>query len=273
VEEAGVTFAYAVDGKRTFLSPEVSMQLQQQLGADIAMAFDECLPFGVDKARAEISVERTARWEERCRKAHLRPDQSLFGIVQGAFWPDLRRRSAHQVTGIGFDGYAIGGLSVGEGRDRMCAVLEATVPHLPADRPRYLMGVGHPLDLVEAVARGVDMFDCVIATRHARSGVLYTTRGRLRMTDRRFRGDLYPPDTACPCSTCQTFSRAYLHHLFRVKEVLAATLATVHNLTFFAAHMAAIRAAIAEGRFEAFRAQARETWGQGETAEPLPDQR
>jgi queuine tRNA-ribosyltransferase len=257
VDERGVRFRYEVDGKPTFLSPERSMEIQQALGADIAMVFDECLAFGSDRAYAEESVERTARWEARCKEVHTREDQSLFGIVQGGFWPDLRKRSAQQITALGFDGIAVGGLSVGEGHDKMMEVLDWTAPHLPADRPRYLMGVGRPIDLVEAVARGIDMFDCVIQTRHARSGVAWGWRGRLRLTDTRYKSDLYPIDTRCTCYTCRTFSRAYLHHLFRVGEILSATLVSVHNIAWFHQFMSEMRQAIVEGRFEAFREEIR----------------
>jgi queuine tRNA-ribosyltransferase len=253
VTEEGVTFAYEVDGSKTFLSPERSMEIQQALGADIAMVFDECLAYGVDKKEAEKSIERTARWEARSKKAHTREDQALFGIVQGGFWPDLRKRSAAQITGIGFDGYAIGGLSVGEGHRIMCDILDATTPHMPVARPRYLMGVGRPLDLVEGVARGIDMFDCVIQTRHSRSGIFYTSAGRIRMTDSRFRGDMYPPDTTCECYTCRNFTRAYLHHLFRIGEILSASLATIHNLSWFARFMGDMRQSIIEDRFEGYR--------------------
>ena len=260
VEEQGVTFAYELDGKRTFLSPERSMEIQQQLGADIAMAFDECLAYGTDKSVAAVSIERTARWEERSYRAHTRADQSLFGIVQGGFWRDLRRRSAGQITSMPFDGFAIGGLSVGEGHDVMCEVLDYTTECMPADKPRYLMGVGLPLDLVEGVARGVDMLDCEVQTRHARSGILYTTTGRIRVTDSRFRADMYPPDTSCSCYTCQNFTRAYLHHLFHIKEILGATLATIHNLAWFCGFMSRMRASIVDGTFPAFRAAAHEVW-------------
>jgi queuine tRNA-ribosyltransferase len=268
VTEEGVTFTYEVDGQRTFLSPERSMAIQQALGADIAMVFDECLPFGAHRHYAEQSVARTTRWEARSKASHTRVDQSLFGIVQGGFWPELRKRSAEEIQAIGFDGYAIGGLSVGEGHTKMCEVLDVTMPHLSPGHARYLMGVGKPLDLVEGVARGVDMFDCVVATRHARSGVLYTTMGRLRLTDARFRKDLYPPDTSCTCYTCSNFSRAYLHHLFRVGEVLAATLSTIHNLTWFAGFMDRMRTSIIEGRFEAFRKEVHAVYP--EDVEPRP---
>ena len=260
IREEGVTFRFEVDGRETFLSPETSMAIQQKLGADIAMVFDECLPFGVDRAYAEKSVGRTTRWEQRSKAAHTRSDQSLFGIVQGGFWPDLRARSVEEICGIGFDGYALGGLSVGEGHQKMCEVLDCTTHLMPDASPRYLMGVGRPLDLVEGVARGIDMFDCVIQTRHARSGMFYTGRGRLRMTDRRFRHDMYPPDTECRCYTCSNFTRAYLHHLFKVGEVLGATLATLHNLTWFADFMARMRQSILDGGFEAFRREVAEIY-------------
>jgi queuine tRNA-ribosyltransferase len=268
VTEEGVTFKYEVDGKRTFLSPERSMEIQQKLGSDIAMVFDECLPFGVERRVAEPSLGRTHRWEARCRAAHTREDQSLFGIVQGAFWPDLRQRSAEAVGEIGFDGYAIGGLSVGEGHEAMIEVLDATTGHLPVDRPRYLMGVGRPLDLVEGVARGIDLFDCVIQTRHARSGVLYTWTGRMRITDRRYRNDFYPVDTACTCYTCRTFTRAYLNHLFRVGEILAATLATIHNIAWFNQFMARMRDSVEAGTFQDFRKQVHEAYPEGAPQDP-----
>jgi queuine tRNA-ribosyltransferase len=268
VTEEGVAFNYEVDGKQTFLTPERAVQIQQDLGADIAMVFDECLPFGADRGYAERSVARTTRWERRSKDAHTRSDQSLFGIVQGGFWPELRKRSAEQIQEIGFDGYAIGGLSVGEGHQNMCDVLDVTVPHMSKSHARYLMGVGRPLDLVEGVARGIDMFDCVLATRHARSGMLYTSVGRMRVTDARWRKDMYPPDTACDCYTCRTFTRAYLHHLFRVGEVLGATLATLHNLKWFANFMAAMRASILDGTFADFRKRVAETYP--EDTEPKP---
>ena len=253
VTEEGVEFKYEVDGKKTFLSPERSMDIQQKLGADIAMVFDECIAFGTDRKYAEASVDRTTRWEKRCKEAHTRPDQSLFGIVQGGFWPDLRKKSAEAIQSIGFDGYAIGGLSVGEGLSTMSEVLDYTLPHMQRDASRYLMGVGRPLDLVEGVARGIDMFDCVIQTRHARSGVMYTSRGRIRVTDRRYRHDMYPVDKDCDCYSCRTFTRAYLHHLFKVGDVLGTTLASIHNIHWFQNYMKKMRVSILEGRFQAFR--------------------
>lgn len=268
VTEEGVTFQYEVDGNKTFLSPERSMDIQQRLGADIAMVFDECIAFGTERAYAEASVALTTRWERRSKAAHTRPDQSLFGIVQGGFWPDLRKRSALEIAEIGFDGYAVGGLSVGEGHDRMCEVLDHTTEHMPWDAPRYLMGVGRPLDLVEGVARGIDMFDCVIQTRHARSGVMWTGHGRLRISDRRYRKDMRPLDAECTCYTCRTFTRAYLHHLFRVGEILGATLASIHNVAWFHQFMGRMRASILDGSFEAFRAHVHEVYPEGEPEEP-----
>jgi queuine tRNA-ribosyltransferase len=253
VTEDGVKFRYEVDGAATFLSPERSMDIQQKLGSDIAMVFDECVAFGTERRYAEESVDRTARWEKRSRDAHTRADQSLFGIVQGGFWPDLRKRSAEQIGELDFDGYAIGGLSVGEGHSKMIEVLDFTTPFMPVERPRYLMGVGRPSDLVEGVARGIDMFDCVIQTRHARSGVMWTTTGRVRITDQRYRRDFYPVDTNCTCYTCKNFSRAYLHHLFRVGEILGASLASIHNIAWFHQFTARMRESILDGTFEDFR--------------------
>jgi queuine tRNA-ribosyltransferase len=254
VEEDGVRFRYEVDGQETYLSPETSMDIQQKLGADIAMVFDECLAFGTERKYAEASVDRTTRWETRSKAAHTRADQSLFGIVQGGFWPDLRKKSALAIQNIGFDGYAIGGLSVGEGHQKMCEVLAYTLPHMSPSHPRYLMGVGRPIDLVEGVAMGVDMFDCVIPTRHARSGMFYTSRGRLRVTDARYRRDMYPPDSSCKCYTCTNFTRAYLHHLFKIGEVLGASLTTLHNIHWFCDFMERMRQSILDGTFEEFRA-------------------
>lgn len=269
VTEEGVNFRYEVDGQATFLSPERSMQIQQDLGADVAMVFDECLPFGADRAYAERSVERTFRWERRSLDAHTRTDQSLFGIVQGGFWADLRQRSAEQIQSLGFDGYAIGGLSVGEGHYNMCQVLDWTLPHMSKGHARYLMGVGRPLDLVEGVARGVDMFDCVLPTRHARSGALYTMAGRIRLTDAKYRKDMYPIDTSCDCYTCKNFSRAYLHHLFRVGEVLSATLSTLHNIRFFMRFMEQMRASIMDGSFASFRARVHELYPEDTSPKPV----
>ncbi len=253
VAEDGVRFRFEKGGERVFLSPERSIEIQEALGADIIMAFDECLPHDVARDYAEVSVDRTTRWAERCLAARTRDDQWLFGIVQGGLWEDLRRRSAEALVPLDFPGYAVGGLSVGEGREEMERVLSFTTPRLPEDRPRYLMGIGLPEDLLVAVAHGIDMFDCVIPTRHARGAVLYTFQGRMRITQKRYRRDLYPVDTTCPCACCQGFSRAYLHHLFNAGEVLGTTLAAIHNLTFLAQMVAQMRQAIEADAFEDFR--------------------
>jgi len=253
LSEDGVSFAYELDGKKTFLSPETSMAIQQALASDIAMAFDECLPAASERSVVETSIDRTARWAGRCLAAHTRDDQCLFGIVQGGMFPELRRRSAQQITALPFSGFAVGGLSVGEGPETMNAVLAETTPHLPPDQARYLMGVGRPQDLVDGVATGIDMFDCVIPTRHARGGAIYTFQGRLRITQAKYRRDAYPIDAACGCYTCRSFSRAYVHHLFEIGEVLGSTLATVHNLAFFADLMSKIRQAISDGSFMSLR--------------------
>lgn len=260
VTDEGVTFQSHLDGSAHQITPERAIEIQAGLGADIIMTFDECVALPASRSAVEASVTRTAGWARRCLSAHRRTDQALFGIVQGGLEADLRRQAARDLVSIPFDGYAIGGLSVGEGHDVMCQVLDWTTPHMPQNHPRYLMGVGKPIDLVEGVARGIDMFDCVIQTRHARSGMFYTRKGRMRITDARFRKDMYPPDTSCSCYTCRTFTRAYIHHLFRVGEVLGATLATLHNIHFFAAFMDEMRQSILEGRFEAFRKEVHATW-------------
>jgi queuine tRNA-ribosyltransferase len=234
------------------------MEIQQALGADIAMALDECRPphLGNDvehDLRAEAAMERTLRWAERCRRHHSRRDQALLGIVQGGDSPELRRRSARATAEIGFDGYAHGGLGLGEELERRNDLLSETNQALPADRPRYLMGLGRPEDLLLAVERGVDLFDCVIPTRHARHGVLFTNAGQLSLRNARFRGDDSPPDQACDCPTCAQHSRAFLSHLFRVNESLGARLASLHNLRFYLRLMQRAREAIGEGRLTALR--------------------
>jgi queuine tRNA-ribosyltransferase len=255
ISEEGVAFQYEVDGKRSLISPEISMEIQQKLGSDIAMAFDECLPADTGQQAVAQSIDRTSRWAARSLKSHYRDDQSLFGIVQGGMFEAERRRSADQITGMGFDGFAIGGLAVGESPELMREVAFLSCTLLPEDRPRYLMGVGRPRDLLDLVMAGVDMFDCVIPTRHARSGCFYTFMGRIRITDKRYRRDSYAPDTNCECYTCKNFSRAYLHHLFRVGEILGSTLATVHNLHFFAHWMKRIREAIVSGTLRELAAE------------------
>ncbi|AMG73373.1 tRNA guanosine(34) transglycosylase Tgt [Sphingopyxis granuli] len=256
--EEGVAFKSHLDGSRHLLTPERSMEIQRLLGSDIVMAFDECPPAGVDAKRAEASMERSMRWAARSRagfdagEAHA-ARAALFGIQQGSLDERLRKRSAEALIDIGFDGYAIGGLAVGEGQAAMFGVLDFAPAQLPADRPRYLMGVGKPDDLVGAVARGVDMFDCVLPTRSGRNGQAFTWDGPVNIRNAKHAEDLGPLDTSCGCPVCTTWSRAYLHHLVRAGEMLGAMLMTQHNLHFYQALMQAMRDAIAAGRFAAFQ--------------------
>lgn len=252
VTEEGVRFDFDKGGEPVFLSPERSMAIQQALGADIAMVFDECVEYPASRARVAESMARTLRWEARCKEAHDRPDQALFGIVQGGTYEDLRRECARELVAMDFPGYAVGGLSVGEGLEVMDRVLSFTAPELPEHKPRYLMGVGLPEDLLCGIGHGIDMFDCVIPTRHARGAVVYTFQGRMRLTGRQYRRDLYPIDRNCPCYACQHFSRAYLRHLFDADEVLGTTLAAIHNISFLLQLMDRAKAAIDQGAFEAF---------------------
>ncbi len=254
VTDEGVTFQSHLDGgAKHFITPEHAVAIQEALGADIIMAFDECIPYPATRDYAEESLERTLRWARRCREAKQETGQALFGIVQGGMYPDLRRRSAGALVDIGFDGYAIGGLSVGETKPLMEEMIEATAPHLPEDRPRYLMGVGTPEDLVEGVERGIDMFDCVMPTRNARNGTFFTSFGKLVIKNSRHERDREPIDPACGCYTCRNFSRAYLRHLFNAGEVLALRLGTIHNLFFYLALMRSIRQGLEQGRFKEFK--------------------
>ena len=252
ITEDGVTFASPVDGKRVFLSPEVSMQVQRDLGSDIVMCFDECTPYPAGEEVVRESMQLSMRWAERSKIAFADNPNALFGIVQGGVYPELRVESARRLIDIGFDGYAVGGLSVGEEPELRNAMLDAVVPELPADRPRYLMGVGKPEDLVEGVRRGIDMFDCVIPTRNARTGFLYTHRGIVRIRNSRYAEDTSPIDPECGCYTCRHYSRAYLRHLDKCGEILGARLNTLHNLYYFQELMAMIRAAIEAGDYSAF---------------------
>ena len=253
ISEAGVAFRSHLDGSRHLLTPERSIEIQHLLGADITMAFDECAPFLAEREAIDASVERTLRWAERSRAAFTpRPGHAIFGIVQGGVHPDLRQRAAARLVDIGFDGYAIGGLAIGEGQATTFAMVEADVPVLPADRPRYLMGVGKPADLVGAVRRGVDMFDCVVPTRSGRTGQAFTRGGALNLRNARHADDPTPLDPSCRCPACTGFSRAYLHHLTKAQEILASMLLTTHNLTYYADLMADLRAAISEGRLADF---------------------
>lgn len=255
ITEEGVTFSFKEKEKPIFLSPERSMEIQRTLGADIVMAFDECIEYPAAAEYVYKSVERTTRWARRCRNTPLAGHQFLFGIVQGGVYPELRTKSAREITAIPFDGFAIGGVSVGEGHDLMKAVVDHTAPLLPSDKPKYLMGVGMPEDLIEAVRGGMDMFDCVIPTRFARLGTLFTRMGKIRIMDKTFRKDKFPLDTQCTCYTCRNYSRMVLRYLFFMKDPLAWTLATIHNVTFYQDLMQGIRTAIEQHVFEEFAAE------------------
>ncbi|MFM8552369.1 MAG: tRNA guanosine(34) transglycosylase Tgt [Nitrospiraceae bacterium] len=253
VTDEGVTFQSQVDGSSHHITPERAIEIQEALGADIIMAFDECVALPSARERVREALQRTGAWARRCQSARRRSDQALFGIVQGGHDPALRVESARDLVSLGFDGYAVWGLSVGEEKSVMYAMLDATVPELPADRPRYLMGVGMPEDLVEGVARGIDLFDCVVPTRHGRTGWLFTSTGRVLIKQARYAKDESPIDPSCGCQVCRNHSRAYLHHLFGVKEMLGVRLNTLHNLYYFSDLMRQIRSAIAAGSFAAFR--------------------
>jgi queuine tRNA-ribosyltransferase len=252
VSDGGVTFRSHIDGSQHTFTPEMVVHVQEQLGADIIMCLDECAE-PHNRAYNEQALARTHAWAERCRAAQKRDDQALFGIVQGGIFPDLRRDSARFLAGLHFPGYAIGGLSVGETKEQMYDMLDITTPLLPAGKPRYLMGVGAPEDLLESVARGVDLFDCVLPTRLARNAALFTRQGRLNMRNARFERDPAPVEEGCACYTCRHFSRAYVRHLFKAGEMLAARLATIHNVHFLLQLMREVRAAIAEDRFSTFK--------------------
>ncbi|MBX6394122.1 MAG: tRNA guanosine(34) transglycosylase Tgt [Alicyclobacillaceae bacterium] len=254
IEEEGVTFRSHISGETFFLSPEKATEVQNALGADIIMAFDECPPYPADREYVLQSLERTLRWARRCQRAHRRPeDQALFGIVQGGMEFDLRRRAVEALVELDFPGYAIGGLSVGEPKELMYEVLEYTAPLLPADKPRYLMGVGAPEDLVEGVWRGVDMFDCVLPTRIARNGTVWTRRGKVVVRNGSYARDFRPLDPECSCYTCRHFTRAYIRHLLKAGEILGLRLTTYHNVYFLVRLMNEIRQAIEEDRFPEFR--------------------
>ncbi len=250
LSEQGVEFRSPLDGSRHFLDAEASMRIQAALGADIVMAFDECAPWPASEAEARASMERSVRWAMRSREAHAGNGSALFGIVQGGTHPGLREASLGALVDIGFDGYALGGLAVGEPESERIEILEHAAPAMPWDRPRYLMGVGRPVDIVEAVLRGVDLFDCVMPTRNARNGHLFVHGGVRRIRNRRYRDDPEPLDPHCGCYTCRNYSRAYLHHLDRCGEILGSRLNTFHNLHYYQSLMREIREAIAAGRLE-----------------------
>ena len=270
ITEEGVTFASHLDGHRIFMGPEESMQIQANLGSTIAMAFDECVENPAQHDYSKASCERTTRWLKRCKieMARLKhegisvnPDQLLFGINQGGILPDLRVWHMQQIASLDCDGYAIGGLAVGEPAETMYEIIEAVEPYMPAEKPRYLMGVGTPVNILEGVARGVDMFDCVLPARNARHGKLYTWNGAMNIKNEKYKRDEQPIDPACRCPVCRSFSRAYLRHLFAAGEMLAMRLAVLHNLYFYNALMDRIRLALEEGTFEAFYREYREKLG------------
>jgi len=252
--DEGVAFQSHIDGSRHFIGPEEAIEIQETLGADIIMAFDECAPYPADHGYVQRSVELTTSWARRCLKRKKRSDQALFGIVQGGMYADLREISARELVKMGFDGYALGGLSVGEDRATRERVIRETVDFLPLEKPVYLMGVGTPEDIVEAVSMGVDMFDCVMPTRNARNGTLFTSSGRISIKNARYAEDDRPVDEQCRCYTCTHYSRAYLRHLFMAREILSYRLNTIHNLAYYSRLMADIRTAVRENAFLKFRA-------------------
>jgi len=269
IDEHGVAFQSHLDGQRYELTPERSIQIQHALDADITMAFDECTPWPVDEKTAAESMRLSMRWAGRSRAAFVeRPGYGLFGIVQGSVYPALRAESAERLVALGFDGYAVGGLAVGEGQALMFATLGPCVALLPPDRPRYLMGVGKPADIVGAVTRGIDMFDCVLPTRSGRTGQAFTRRGPVNIRNARHLDDARPLDADCVCPACRSYSRAYLHHLWRAKEMLGQILLTWHNLYYYQALMAELREAIAAGRLAAWSASFAAAEAEGDI-EPL----
>jgi queuine tRNA-ribosyltransferase len=270
IAEAGVTFRSHLDGSRHALSPEKAIEVQEALGADVIMAFDECPPSLADRAYHELSLARTQRWLVRCAarwreiEAAEGPRCALFGIAQGGLFPDLRSRAIEEAAALDLPGYALGGYAVGETPERMWEGVARDAPRMPRGKPRYLMGVGTPEDLLAGIAAGVDLFDCVLPTRTARNGLLFTSRGKLVIRNARYADDEAPADPACGCYTCRTFSRAYLRHLFKAGEILALRANTLHNLHFYLSLMADARRAIEEGRFEAFRRERLLAWRAGE---------
>ena len=252
ITEEGVKFKSPIDGSPVFIDPETSIQVQRDLGSDVVMIFDECTPYPATEKEAEVSMQLSLRWAQRSKDAHGDSPSALFGIVQGGMYESLRDQSLAGLVDIGFDGFAIGGLSVGEPKDDMLRVLDHLADTMPADKPRYLMGVGKPADLVEGVRRGIDMFDCVMPTRNARNGHLFTSTGVIKIRNARHRHDTATLDAECDCYTCTNFSRAYLHHLEKCGEMLSSQLNTIHNLRFYQSLMAGLRNAIAEGQLDAF---------------------
>ncbi len=252
VSEEGVEFQSHLDGSRHFITPEKAIAIQEALGADIIMCLDECTPYPASHEEAECSLQRTLKWSRRCRESHRASHQALFGIVQGGMYSDLRRKGVEVLIEIGFDGYALGGLSVGENQEIMVRVIAETAPLLPENLPRYVMGLGMPGDMIEAVREGVDMFDCVLPTRNARNGMLFTRSGKMAIKNAKYAEDPSPIEPGCPCYTCRNYSRAYLRHLYFAEEILAFRLNTIHNLHFYLTFMREMRQAIAEDRLDGF---------------------
>ena len=253
ITEDGVHFKSHIDGSKLFLTPELSIEIQNKLDSDIAMSFDECPPYPVTHEYMKNSVERTLRWAERCKKVHSNPRQSLFGIVQGGEFEDLRRKSAEETVKMNFDGYSIGGTSVGEGKDTMYKMIEYSTPYLPKDKVRYLMGVGEPVDIIEGVIRGVDIFDCVLSTRIARHGNAFTRNGKINLRNLKFREDFTPVEEECDCYTCKNFTKAYIRHLITSDEMLGGRLLSIHNTRFLIKLTEDLRKAIKEDRLLEFR--------------------
>lgn len=260
IKEEGVYFRSHIDGSQQFLSPEVATKAQEDLGSDIAMAFDECIPYPAEYDYAKRSTERTTRWAERCVVAHTRPDRGMFGIIQGGMYKDLRKQSAQEICSLPFDGIAVGGLSVGEPHALMNEILEYTTQWIPRGKARYLMGVGTADCLVEGVARGIDMFDCVFPTRVARNGMVMTRTGRMNIKNKQYERDFSPLEEGCGCYTCRHFTRAYVRHLYKAEETLALRLLTIHNLYFLLQFMRDMREAIIGGRFTDFRQRFWDEW-------------
>jgi queuine tRNA-ribosyltransferase len=254
ITEEGVRFRSPVNGDSVFLSPEDCIAVQEKLDSDVMMVFDDCTPWPCEESRVRESMELSLRWARRCKDSRREPRHALFGIIQGGMYPHLREASLAGLLEIGFDGHAIGGLSVGEPREEMFAIVDAIAPRMPADRPRYLMGVGTPSDIVEAVRRGIDMFDCVLPTRNARNGHLFTSGGVVRIRNAEHRESVLPLDPECGCHTCRNYPRAYLHHLDRSNEILGARLNTIHNLHYYHGLLRDLRQAIEQGRLDAFAA-------------------
>ncbi len=260
ITEEGAHFQSHLDGAKLFLTPELAVEIQETIGSDIHMVLDECTPYPATFEQAKKSMERSMRWAKRCRVAKSKPDLCQFGIVQGGVYHDLRQQSARALVEIGFEGYAIGGLSVGETKQEMAESIEAATSILPTDKPRYLMGVGTPLDLIEGIARGIDMFDCVMPTRNGRNGTLFTSQGKINIKNLKFQFDDSPLDPECSCYTCKTFSKGYLRHLFQAGEITGLRLFSLHNLTYYLQLMAKARRAIEDGTFANLRAEQNVLW-------------